>query len=231
MTISIDIRPPFPASLLPKQSRLVAKRRADFAGKERLMKRSKVKLVSLTLAIAAFIALAPKPASAETMALQITPVSYTLTLTELSDSVLQLAYTGPGGNSSFSVPNNTSPDHWTIQLLSQTITLNNFEYDFAEPEEIGEVNVVSHSTDLYGTIFVVSDLPIAMDNGGYIAAVTTIGSDGGVPINLVFIDQAQAAEANGVPDGGSTLVLLASAMAALVVIRRIRVPQLAYSHR
>jgi hypothetical protein len=168
------------------------------------------------IALAAFLVIQSQSAHAG-------GITYNLTLTENSATDLTVAYTGPGGASSFSVLN-TSPDNWTITILSQTIFLSDFEYDFAEPEDPTNqfVNAVSHSTDFNSDqMFVTSDLPIAMDSNGYVGTGTIIGTDAGSPIFLTFNDLAGASEA-GVPDAGSSLGLLALSGAVLLSASRFR---------
>ena len=178
---------------------------------------SKISKFVMAIAIASTAALATQSAYAAAIA-------YDLVLTENSPTSLSLAYTGPGGSSSFSVLN-TSPDNWTITILSQTISFTDFEYDFAEPEDPlnNTVNVVSHSTDVQSNmLFVQSNLPIALDNGGEIGTNDVVGQDGGVPIVLSFNDGAAASEAaTGVPDTGSTLGLLALSATALLSLSRL----------
>ena len=154
---------------------------------------------------------------------------YTLLLTEVSSSVLTATYDGPGGDASFKVTN-TDTDRWTVTVQSSTISLNNFEYDFAEPEDPTNqtVNEVANNP-IFGASFnmyVKSDLPIELDSGGYIIGLfDTIGSDGSVPIILTYADLAGLTEAaSSVPDSGSTLALLGVSVAGLFGLRRFRFP-------
>ena len=156
-------------------------------------------------------------------------IDYNLVLTENSATSLTLAYSGPGGASSFSVLN-TSPDNWTITVLSQTIKLTDFEYDFNEPEDPlnQTVNEVFHNSEVGPEMFVRSDLPIAQDNNGmYFGVGLFIGSDTGGAIFLTFNDVAAITEETSVPDSGSTLGLLALSLGGLLVVRRFRFPRLA----
>lgn len=152
-------------------------------------------------------------------------ISYDLTLTENSSTSLSLAYTGPGGASSFSVLN-TSADHWTITILSQTISFSNFEHDWAEPEDpsLRFVNVVSHSTDVNDKLFVISDLLAIFDQGGPVNPDGTpilVGQDSGTNVFLAFRDIAATNEA-GVSESGFTLSLFAFSSIALFGARRLR---------
>lgn len=154
--------------------------------------------------------------------------TYTLTLTENSSTSLLLSYTGPGGSSAFSITND-NPDLWTIQILSQTVSLDNFEKDWAEPEDPTQsfVNVVSHSTDLNNVFFVSSDLNIAFDSNGATPvnpnnSSVLVGNDGPVEIFMVFNDLAATSEASSVPETGFTLGLFAFALIGLFGIRHLR---------
>jgi hypothetical protein len=175
----------------------------------------------LILAVTVAAALGPQSVVA------VTSISYTLTLTENSSTSLSLAYTGP--SNSFSTPSNTGPDMWSIQVLSQTISLNDFEFAFSEPESTATINTVSHSTDVNADMmFVESDVLLATYTSGNVITGQgpTIGSDGGVPIQLVFNDVAAAAEA-AVPESGFTLGLFAVALTALFGVKRLRVARVA----
>lgn len=73
------------------------------------------------------------------------PVGYTITLTELSSTVLTATYNGPGAT--FSVVLN-SPDFWTVTFAptpGSTFSLDSsFIFDWTEPENPLQVNEVVH---------------------------------------------------------------------------------------
>jgi hypothetical protein len=158
---------------------------------------------------------------------------YDLTLTENSSTSLSLSYTGPTGDSGFTVMN-TGPDQWTIQINSSNLSFDSFSYDWAEPEDPADINEVQHSTNVNPDfIFVVSDLNLLLDAGGPVldnntAAPQTVGSesDGQVTtgfIRLTFNDLAQGPEApTGVPDRGSTFGLMALSGTVLLGASRFR---------
>lgn len=178
---------------------------------------SKPKLLGLTIVICAAFTAQSVNAGVST---------YILTLTENSSTSLLLAYSGPGGTSSFSVLN-TFPDNWTISVLSPTIVLNNFIYDFAEPEDVSGliVNTVSHFTDFQnGNIFVQSDV-LAGDRPsllGPVPAGRLIGTDSQTEILLFFNDLSDAGGTVGsVPETGSAFWLLAFSSIALLGLRRL----------
>jgi hypothetical protein len=159
--------------------------------------------------------------------------TYTLTLTENSATSLSLSYTGPGGSSAFSITN-TNPDLWTIQILSQTVSLDNFEKDWAEPEDPTQsfVNVVSHSTALNNVFFVASDLNIVFDSNGATPvnpnnSSVLVGNDGIPEIFMVFNDLAATSEAASVPETGFTLGLFAFALVGLFGIRHLHLSRMA----
>jgi hypothetical protein len=153
---------------------------------------------------------------------QVNP-TYDLTLTENSSTSLTLTYTGPGGSSAFSVLN-TSPDKWTIQVLSNTITLSDVEFNFQEPENPNEVNDVLHDSTISKDIFVTSDSTVLLDSPTAVPPIPgVIGTDNGALIFLFFNDLAGPAEAvTGVPETGATLGLMALSLTALLGLARFR---------
>ena len=181
------------------------------------MKRVNYRIVGFAFCVLG-LALAPKPASADTMMIDLQPIEYVLTLTENSSTDLQLTYTN--GNFNWQVTFN-SADNWTVSADPESnITLNPFTYFFAE--EGGTFNKVSH----YGENLDMSVLSDFVQVGVYSGISTIIGSDGGTPIRLVFNDLAAASE-HGVPDRGSTLALLGLSLAGFIGLRRFRIPRLA----
>jgi len=147
-------------------------------------------------------------------------------------------YTGPS-STVFSVTPN-SPDNWTVNCSSfyNSLVLVPFVWDWTEPEEPNEFNEVSHGP-LFGngtnTIYVTSDESLDEYFGDFSTMLANntptpiqIGTDGGVPVFLVFNDLAQQSEnGTGVPDTGSTLLLLGLSVAGLTVLNRSRGPRLA----
>jgi hypothetical protein len=149
---------------------------------------------------------------------------YTLALTEFSSTNLMATYSGPN-TSTFSVMN-TSVDHWTVSF-SGTVTFNNFDQAFIEPENAAQVNEVSHSTyPETHELFVVSDEPVLLctaDGMWGDGTSVAVGMDGYTRVLLVFKDMAANSEAGtGVPEGGSTLGLVALSLAALLGFSRLR---------
>jgi len=175
-------------------------------------------------------------------AISINPTSYTLTLTELSAASLTVMYTGPS-STVFSVTPN-SPDDWTVsynsapQQYSQFSLIPFFVWDWREPEDPNEFNEVSHGPLLgssLNTLYVQSDESILEYAGDFSTMLENntptpiaIGTDGGVPVFLVFNDLAQQSEnGTGVPDTGSTLLLLGLSVAGLTLLNRSCRPRLA----
>ncbi|MEY2539876.1 MAG: hypothetical protein QOG67_3616 [Verrucomicrobiota bacterium] len=155
---------------------------------------------------------------------------YILTLTEVSSTVLTYTYTNPTDPTAFTITpgirGGTSPDTWTISFDPMSgIALSSAVYDFAEAagEPSNEVNRYFYATGIGSdfAFFVNSDLPLGT---GSTVTSANIGTDGGIPIFLQFVDSAFASEtaSNGVPEGGSSLGLLALALAALVGLTRLR---------
>src|SRR4051812_25168567 len=159
-------------------------------------------------------------------------IGYLLTLTENSSTSLSLAYTGPGGTSAFSITPNGADD-WTVTSNTfPSIYFNEFTADFLEPENPNEVNeaYTGDITAIHASFTVESDQPLATYQGGISTTypnggitITPIGADGGVPIFLQFFDNAAANEAaQGVPEAGSSIMLVALSSAALFGLRRLR---------
>ena len=146
---------------------------------------------------------------------------YNLTLTENSGTSLTLAYNGTPN--AFSVLN-TGADSWTISVLSESISLADFEYNFAEPENPLATNDVFHNSDFSRDMFVQSDVVITSQNRTPSGPnANFIGFDGQVLIFLSFIDNAASSEApSGVPETGSTFGLLVLSLAALAGVGRVR---------
>ena len=153
----------------------------------------------------------------------VTGIFNTLTLTENSSTSLLLSYSGASGSFSMPTPGSLS-DMWSFDVLSHTISLDNFEFAFQEPENAALINVVSHSTTMNpSTVFVESDELLATYTGGVVITLSgpIIGSDNGTPIELSFVVNAAGAEAGAAPDRGSTLSLLALSLMALPALRRL----------
>ena len=153
----------------------------------------------------------------------VSTVGYTLNLTEVSSTVLNVSYNGP---SAFSILN-TGTDMWTLSRTSGAATFNaNFVADWQEPEEPGEVNEVRNpSYSPSTTLFIVSDLSIMNYYGDLSTtfpdgALVQAGTDNGQPLFLRFVDQAAQAEAPAVPEGGSSFALLALTSGGLFAARR-----------
>jgi hypothetical protein len=163
---------------------------------------------------------------------------YLLTLTENSSTSLSLAYTGTGGASSFSVTPN-GLDNWTVTVNPNnypSIFFSEFTADFMELENPNEVNEAysGDMTIIHSSFTVESDVPLATyqgnlttlyPNGGITS--TPIGFDGPTAIFLQFIDNAAIPEnSSGVPEGGSTLLLLGLSAAGIACLNRFRRLQL-----
>jgi hypothetical protein len=167
----------------------------------------------LTIAISILIT---KPA----LAGAISQTNASLTLTENSSTDLSLSYTGPDEQPGLFTVMNTGPDMWTITVAQNLgpVFFNDFSNGWIEPENAATVNEVSHSTDVNSNqLFVKSDLSIALNTS--VSADNTailVGMDSTAPIYLTFHDLAQASEATGVPDTGTTLGLLA--LSAIVLL-------------
>jgi len=167
--------------------------------------------------------------------MQTDSAGYLLTLTENSStSLVVTSYTGTGGTSSFTVTPN-GIDAWTVTinpaLYPQTIFFSEFIADFQEPApEVNEVNeaYTGDSTFTHQSFTVESDESLAtyqgdfstmFPNGG--TTTYSIGSDGGTPIFLKFIDNATASETtSGVADTGSSLCFLAISIGGIAAINR-----------
>ena len=170
------------------------------------------------------------------MSVDVSPVGYTINLTELSSTSLTVSYNGPGAT--FSTPTNTGTDLWTVTYtLTQgsTFSLNNFVQDWTEPEDPLAVNEVSHGI-VFGSInnlYVSSDESL-LEYAGNFSTINPngtpvlVGTDNSLPVFLRFDDQAMASEAaTGVPDTGSTLPLFALSITGVVALTRFRRQQLA----
>jgi hypothetical protein len=168
---------------------------------------------------------------------------FDLVLTENSSTSLSLSYNGLAGPAAFTILN-TSPDHWSIQVINSDVEFSDFSYDWQEPEEANEINEVSHfrpnfqpSGPVQGDfLFVTSDLNLLMDSGGPVlpnntAAPLFVGFEDSSQfgnIRLTFNDLAQLSEGGPtVPDKGSTLGLLGLAVAGLLGASRIRFARMA----
>lgn len=159
------------------------------------------------------------------------PVGYTITLTELSSTVLTATYNGPGAT--FSVVLN-SPDFWTVTFAptpGSTFSLDSsFIFDWTEPENPLQVNEVVHGFALGQdtNLYVSSDESLEEYGGG--GTVTNpngipvpVGTDNGLTVFLKFDDQAAASETGvGVPESGSTLALFGLSITGLVGLTRFR---------
>jgi hypothetical protein len=156
--------------------------------------------------------------------------TFNLTLTENSSTSLSLSYNGPSGAQAFTVMN-TAPDQWTVTTAANSnITFNFFDDFWEEPEDtVNKANEVLQPVAINGhTLFVYSDVLFdSLPNNT--AAPTPIGSDGQAGlISLTFNDLGDAAApTSGVPDSGSTLVLLALSGVALSALIRFRRPEVA----
>jgi hypothetical protein len=152
--------------------------------------------------------------------------AYTLTLTEVSSTLLTYTYTNPTDPTPFTITQGigggSSPDTWTVSIdpMSGITLISAFTFDFAEGpgEPSNELNrVQGGSGSPFNNQFSVnSDLTIG--SNGIVTSVK-IGTDDGVDIFLQYVDLAAASEtaAPGVPDTGSTLGLMAMAMGITAV--------------
>ena len=173
-----------------------------------------VSKILTVIAVAAAAAVATPTASAA-------PI-YFLTLTEVSDTVLTYTYSNLSDPMPFTVVPVTK-DIWNITINpSSGIVVNDHEFLFAEgAAEPNKVNfVLSFASS--NSLTVNSDQPLEM--GDVIVISANIGTDDGFPIIVQFVDSAFASEAasNGVPEGGSSLSLLALASAALFGLAKLR---------
>jgi hypothetical protein len=161
-------------------------------------------------------------------------IPYTLTLQENSSTSLTYTYTNPTDPMPFTVTQGigggNQPDSWTVTINPMSgITLNSaFTFDFAEGPGETSLNRVQggSSTGFNNTFAINSDLVIG--SNGLVTSVK-IGTDDGVDIFLQYIDLAAASEttAPGVPEGGSSLILLGLSLAGFVGLARFRKVQLA----
>jgi hypothetical protein len=176
-------------------------------------------LLRFRIAVAALIVTAVGASASHAAA-----VGFLLTLTENSSTSLTYTY---DGSSTFQIAN-TSPDNWTVTTLAGSAAFNDFLWDWTEPEEPSDVNEVYAGGPVHNFFTVESDESLLSYEGNFTTllanntvAPTPIGFDGGTPIFLKFNDLAQSAETTpGVPDTGSTLVLMVLSAAALCGLHR-----------
>ena len=179
----------------------------------------KFKTVSLALAAAA--ALTASSALADTMSVDVVPVGFTLNLTENSSTSLTQTY---NGTSTFTITP-LGPDLWTLTVATGNCTfflpLSNF---WVEPENSLEFNEVKSTSQT--SLRITSDESLfAIEGISFIVPDGTpleYGTDNGQPLFIRFVDLAAQNEANGVPEGGSTLALSAASLIGLVGLSRFR---------
>src|SRR4051794_25999901 len=168
--------------------------------------------ISKRIAVSAIVAAVAVTAAAPKTGLAGNIDYYSLTLTEVSSTLLTYTYTNPTDSMPFTITQGigggSNPDTWTVSIdpTSGITLISAFTFDFAEGpgEPSNELNRVQggSGTPFNNQFFVNSDLTIG--SNGIVTSVK-IGTDDGVDIFLQYVDLAAASEtaAPGVPDTGS----------------------------
>jgi hypothetical protein len=174
------------------------------------MKRNRHTTQLIALAIAITVALLTRSASAQSR--------QEITVIENSPSSLSVSI---NGSTTGITVRNTSPDNWSVTIPFSVQS--NFDH-YNWTESATTFNVVTFSGSSFTVVSDSTEPPTEdgsfPDNSTF--PVGAVGPDGVVGVDMGFKDNADSKEGPSVPDTGSTLGLLALALAALFGASRLR---------